>query len=186
MVCQYGMSPKVGRVYYSVEDINKLSPDTQNVINEEVRRLLDESYYRARNILLTHKKEWELLANGLLENETLNGQEIRDLISYEESQKIEPIDFILSVNKGSDPFQNENNNKLKRREDDDSGSSSSGGGNNNSRKKKKKKKSISLKAPKKKSSARNNQPQTPIQEIQANETLEDTLKQSGAELLNPI
>jgi len=192
MVCQYGMSHKVGRVYYSIEDINKLSPDTQNVINEEVRRLLDESYYRARNILLTHKKEWELLANGLLERETLNGKEIRDLIAYDESQRIEPVDFIFTTNNGSDPFKNKNNNnnnggknknKLKRK-DDDSGSSSSGGGSNNSRRKKHKK-SISLKAPKKKSSSRNNQPEI-IQEVQANETLEDiALTQNGAELLNP-
>merc|ERR1719242_1956617 len=96
MVCQYGMSPKVGRVYYQIEDINKLSPELQNIINQEVRRLLDESYHRAKTLLLTHKEQWKALANGLLERETLSGEEIRDLISYDESQQIEPLDFVLN------------------------------------------------------------------------------------------
>merc|ERR550525_1760922 len=96
MVCQYGMSPKVGRVYYQIEDINKLSPELQNIINQEVRRLLDESYHRAKTLLLTHKEQWKALANGLLERETLSGEEIRDMIGYDESQQIEPLDFVLN------------------------------------------------------------------------------------------
>eukprot|EP01083_Nonionella_stella_P261343 889949_1 len=98
MVCQYGMSSNVGRVYYNMKDINKLSPELQNIINQEVRRLLDESYYRARNIILSHRNQWECLANALLENETLSGDEIRGLIDYNINQQIEPIDGILSFN----------------------------------------------------------------------------------------
>merc|ERR1711933_500271 len=92
MVCQYGMSSKIGRVYYKMDDLDKLSPELQNVINKEVRRLLDESYQRAKNLILSRKKEWNILAEGLLERETLSGEEIRSMIDYDESQKIEPID----------------------------------------------------------------------------------------------
>eukprot|EP01083_Nonionella_stella_P311504 1111037_1 len=96
MVCQYGMSDKVGRVYYNTDDINKLSPDTQNVINSEVKRLLDESYYRATQIIHKHKKQWQLLAKGLLDKETLTGEEIRSMIDYHLDQQIQPIDHILT------------------------------------------------------------------------------------------
>ena len=92
MVTQYGMSSKIGRVYYKMDDLDKLSPELQNVINMEVRRLLDESYQRAKDIILSHKKEWTTLAEGLLERETLSGEEIREMIGYDISQQIEPID----------------------------------------------------------------------------------------------
>eukprot|EP00483_Globobulimina_turgida_P003866 UN03874 len=99
MVCQYGMSEMVGRVYYNLKDINKLSPQLQNVINKEVRRLLDESYFRAKSLILLHEKEWKLLANALLDNETLSGEEIKEAINYQPGQKIEPKDFVLSGGK---------------------------------------------------------------------------------------
>jgi len=181
MVCQYGMSPKVGRVYYQIEDINKLSPELQNIINQEVRRLLDESYHRAKSILMSHKKEWEALANGLLEKETLSGEQIREMIGYDESQQIEPLDFVLNpalkiMEGGNEPM---NTQKAKEREDgnggDDGGSKGNGGG------KKKKVASITLTAPKRKAPVIGKPPITDVQTAE----MEDTLKQNGAELLNP-
>jgi len=183
MVCQYGMSPKVGRVYYQIEDINKLSPELQNIINQEVRRLLDESYHRAKSILMSHKKEWEALANGLLEKETLSGEQIREMIGYDISQQIEPLDFVLNpalkiMEGGNEPM---NTQKTKEREDgkggDDGGSGSKGNGGG----KKKKVASITLTAPKRKAPVIG---KPPIQDVQTAE-MEDTLKQNGAELLNP-
>merc|ERR1719295_1205710 len=129
MVCQYGMSPKVGRVYYQIEDINKLSPELQNIINQEVRRLLDESYHRAKTQLLSHRKEWDALANGLLEKETLSGEQIREMIGYDESQQIEPLDFVLNPSLKTKEGGNEPLSVQKEREEnekgkDDGGSSS--------------------------------------------------------------
>eukprot|EP00485_Elphidium_margaritaceum_P000270 CAMPEP_0202697550 /NCGR_PEP_ID=MMETSP1385-20130828/10896_1 /ASSEMBLY_ACC=CAM_ASM_000861 /TAXON_ID=933848 /ORGANISM="Elphidium margaritaceum" /LENGTH=755 /DNA_ID=CAMNT_0049354047 /DNA_START=274 /DNA_END=2541 /DNA_ORIENTATION=- len=160
MVCQYGMSSKVGRVYYSTDDINKLSPELQNVINQEVRRLLDESYHRAKHIIVEHENAWKMLANGLLEKETLNGDEIRTMIAWDESQQIEPVDSILS-------------------EKENGASSNSNGGG------RRKQRSLALKtnSGKKSNSART---AAPMVEVQASDVvLEDTLKQNGAELLNP-
>jgi len=183
MVCQYGMSPKVGRVYYQIEDINKLSPELQNIINQEVRRLLDESYHRAKSILQSHKNEWETLANGLLEKETLSGEQIREMIGYDISQQIEPLDFVLNpalktLEGGNEPMHSQ---KSKDRDDekggDDGGSGSKGSGGG----KKKKVKSITLTAPTRKAPVIG---KPPIQDVQTAE-MEDTLKQNGAELLNP-
>merc|ERR1712087_992523 len=107
------MSQRVGRVYYEPENVSKLSPDTQNVINAEVRRLLDESYHRAKTLLTQRRTEWETLANGLLENETLSGQQIRNMIDYSKSDQVEPLDFVLANANG--------------KESENGGGSSSGG-----------------------------------------------------------
>jgi len=82
-----------------MEDISKLSPVLQNVINEEVKRLLDESYHRAQSIIEDHKLEMHTLATNLLAKETLTGEEIKKLIKWNENQIREPTDFILLDNK---------------------------------------------------------------------------------------
>ncbi|ETO27585.1 hypothetical protein RFI_09549 [Reticulomyxa filosa] len=103
MVCQYGMSEKVGHVYYPTNELSKLSPELQNLINSEVKRLLDESYNRAMTLILQfcnffcvcvcvsqctpfHKDKLELVAQELLQKETLSGEEIKKLINWDESQ----------------------------------------------------------------------------------------------------
>ncbi|ETO12643.1 hypothetical protein RFI_24730 [Reticulomyxa filosa] len=109
MVCQYGMSPKVGHVYYSADQIPKLSPELQNLINNEVKRLLDESYQRATRLIIdisieefcifftvhlcySKKDKLEIVAQELLRKETLSGDEIKVLIGWDDSQMREPTD----------------------------------------------------------------------------------------------
>uniref|UniRef100_UPI00358FCCEA ATP-dependent zinc metalloprotease YME1L1 n=1 Tax=Myxine glutinosa TaxID=7769 RepID=UPI00358FCCEA len=75
MVTRCGMSIKLGMMSYG--DGEKLSPETQAIIEQEVRALLWESSERARTILKTHAREHKLLAEALLQYETLNVQEIR-------------------------------------------------------------------------------------------------------------
>ena len=50
------------------------------IIDAEVRRLIDEAYTEAKRILTKYKKEWIAIAEGLLEYETLSGDEIRAII----------------------------------------------------------------------------------------------------------
>lgn len=182
MVCQYGMSPKVGRVYYQTEDINKLSPELQNIINQEVRRLLDESYHRAKTILLGHKTQWELLANGLLERETLSGQQIREMIGYDVSQQVEPLDFVLSP---AVKAKESNERQNRESEDGDRGSDDGGsGGRDSGDGKRKKVKSITLSAPsKRKGPAIGKKP--PIRDVQTAEAIDGSLQQNAAEILRP-
>jgi len=92
MVCQYGMSPLVGKVFYRPQDIEKLSPELQNLINKETRRLLDESYQRANAILNARSDKLEALAQALLDRETLTVEEIKEAISWEEAEVLSPKD----------------------------------------------------------------------------------------------
>lgn len=92
MVTQWGYSDKLGRVAYgdnqeevflghSVSRTQNISEETAQIIDAEVRRLIDEAYAEATSILTKKKKDWIALAEGLLEYETLSGDEIKELIA---------------------------------------------------------------------------------------------------------
>jgi cell division protease FtsH len=93
MVTQFGMSDAVGNIDYSDErenfmgtfpvGSNRISGPTQKLIEDEVRRLIDEGYETAKNILTEHSEGFERLAQGLLEYETLTGDEIARVIAGE-------------------------------------------------------------------------------------------------------
>jgi cell division protease FtsH len=91
MVTEWGMSPKLGRLRYSsngqevflghsVTQTQNISEETAKIIDEEMRRLIEEAESTARNILTEHIDQLHLLANALLEFETLTGDEVRGLI----------------------------------------------------------------------------------------------------------
>ncbi|MDF2233554.1 ATP-dependent zinc metalloprotease FtsH [Albimonas sp. CAU 1670] len=92
MVTQFGMSEKLGNIDYANEQQSFLgagqgpssaSPETQRVIDAEVRRLVDEGYETAKRILTERAEDLERLAQGLLEYETLTGEEIGKVIRGE-------------------------------------------------------------------------------------------------------
>ena len=92
MVLRWGMSDKVGNVDYEQahEGYNgngaggfSISAHTKELIEEEVKRMIDEAYQHAYDILTEHKEEWERLAEGLLEYETLTGDEIKRVMNGE-------------------------------------------------------------------------------------------------------
>ena len=85
MVTQFGFSDQLGNIDYANEQQSYLgnyqggsnaSPETQEKIDEEVRRIVDEGYKTAKQILTEYAGELEYLAQGLLEYETLTGKEI--------------------------------------------------------------------------------------------------------------
>ncbi len=91
MVCEWGMSEKMGMVEYGQHedyvflgrDLNKsrdYSEATAQEIDKEVRRLCDEAYARATDLLTKYRDKLEAIAKALLEYETLDGPQIRDLI----------------------------------------------------------------------------------------------------------
>ena len=55
-------------------------PDTHELIDQEVRKLVDEGYETAKRILTEKRDDLDRLANGLLEYETLTGKEITRVI----------------------------------------------------------------------------------------------------------
>lgn len=94
MVTRWGFSDKLGHVAYgdnqeevflghSVARTQNVSEETAQIIDAEVRRLIDEAYKEAHRILKDHRDEWLAIAEGLLEYETLSGDEIKALIAGE-------------------------------------------------------------------------------------------------------
>ena len=92
MVTQFGMSDELGNIDYANEQHSYLgsyqsaanaSPETQERIDAEVRRLVDEGYETAKRILIEKRQDLENLAQGLLEYETLTGSEITRVIAGE-------------------------------------------------------------------------------------------------------
>ncbi|CAD5115990.1 DgyrCDS4926 [Dimorphilus gyrociliatus] len=99
MVKKFGMSDKVGvRVFDDSEfdsglttlKVNDVSPATTELVDSEIRRLLYESYDRAKTILRQHHKEHKELAKALLKYETLDFEDIK-LIMEGKGKKIAAI-----------------------------------------------------------------------------------------------
>ncbi len=91
MVTRWGLSEELGRVTYgenqeevflghSVARHQNVSEATAQKIDKEVRRLVDEGYAEAHRILTENADDLEALAQGLLEFETLSGEEITDIL----------------------------------------------------------------------------------------------------------
>jgi len=78
MVAAYGMFPEspVGLEVLS----NQSSSHSRRLVDVEVKSLLDASYNRARVLLLKHRKELDIVANALLEKETLSAEELKTLL----------------------------------------------------------------------------------------------------------
>jgi cell division protease FtsH len=91
MVLRWGMSDAVGNIDYAeaAEGYQgntggfSVSAETKRLIEQEVKRLIDEGYQTAKRILTEQSEEWERLAKGLLEYETLTGDEIRKVVAGE-------------------------------------------------------------------------------------------------------
>jgi ATP-dependent metalloprotease len=81
MVMQYGMGESIGTMVINSDDLELLSPETKAAIDQEVRRLLEDSRQRAMNLLSSNRAAVEVLAKALLERETLSGDEIRRIVS---------------------------------------------------------------------------------------------------------
>ncbi len=91
MVTRWGFSDALGNVSYgenqeevflghSVARQQNVSEKTSQTIDSEVRRLVDGGYEQARKILTAQSDDLETLAQGLLEYETLTGDEIIELL----------------------------------------------------------------------------------------------------------
>ena len=91
MVTQWGMSDKLGMVQYG--DTNEYvflgremgrskdySEHTAQEIDNEVHRIIDEAFKRAQEIITRHRDKLELIANALLEYETLEGAQVEEII----------------------------------------------------------------------------------------------------------
>ena len=94
MVSEWGMSEKLGMVSYvdngqevflghSMGGAKNVSEATAREIDDEVRRIIDHAYAEAKRILTERSEDLERLAQGLLEYETLSGDEIQMVLRGE-------------------------------------------------------------------------------------------------------
>ena len=111
MVCEWGMSEKMGPLSYGSKEEQvflgrdfsnqkNFSDQTAKLIDQEVKTLVMGGYSRATELLQKNRDVLENLAQALLERETLNAKEVKNIIdgkndsdldsSGEESQKIQP------------------------------------------------------------------------------------------------
>ena len=91
MVCEYGMSDRLGSLTYGrregmvflgrdiVEERN-YSDQTAVMIDEEIQRIVQECHQRAKEILVQHKDRLKRLSDALLEKEVLDGDEAKRIV----------------------------------------------------------------------------------------------------------
>jgi cell division protease FtsH len=101
MVMEYGMSERLGWLRYrdnqeevflghSVSRAQHVSEETAQLIDQEIRRLIEEAEASARKVLSEHLDELHRLAGALLEYETLTGEEAKKAIRGEDIGREDP------------------------------------------------------------------------------------------------
>ena len=95
MVTKWGLSDKLGPLTYSedegevflgrsVTQQKQISPETAQAIDAEVRKIIDRNYKRAKEILKKHEKELKSMADALMKYETIDRQQIVDIMEGRE------------------------------------------------------------------------------------------------------
>ena len=103
MVTQFGMSDKLGPLAYggnedevflghSVSRTQNLSDETQKIVDSEIYYLVEEGHKLATSIMLKYKKELIIIAEGLLQYETLSGDEILGLLKGNKPFREDEVD----------------------------------------------------------------------------------------------
>ncbi len=94
MVTQYGMSERLGHLTVGkrhaqiflgrdIAEERNYSEETARVIDEELKKIVDHCYSVAKNKLLENKDKLDLLAQKLIEKETMDEIEVRELLGFE-------------------------------------------------------------------------------------------------------
>jgi len=98
MVTEWGMSDKLGPLRYSsneehvflghsVAQQKNISEETAKLVDAETKAIVEEAYKNCEQILTQYKDELEIVAQGLLEYETLSGDEIKALLRGEKPDR---------------------------------------------------------------------------------------------------
>jgi cell division protease FtsH len=92
MVTRYGMTDALGPMVYaenegevflgrSVTKTTTMSEETMRKVDAEVRRIIDEQYVIARQLIETHQDKMHVMAKALLEWETIDADQIDDIMN---------------------------------------------------------------------------------------------------------
>mgnify|MGYP005840448363 CR=1 FL=1 len=107
MILEWGMSSKLGFINYAGEDNREIyipdkdySDETAKVIDEEIRRLVDEAYADAERMLLDNWEKVEAVATALLKYENLTADEVHKLMRGESLGRSTVADLLGSGSSG--------------------------------------------------------------------------------------
>jgi cell division protease FtsH len=95
MVTKWGLSERLGPLVYSedegevflghsVTQHKMVSDETAHLIDEEVRRVIDQNYQRAERLLRENRDKLELMAEALIKYETIDTEQIQDIMAGKE------------------------------------------------------------------------------------------------------
>jgi cell division protease FtsH len=112
MVMRYGMTDELGPMVYadnegevflgrSVTKTTSMSEETMRKVDSVIRRIIDEQYTTARRLIEEHKDKMHAMAQALLEWETIDADQIDDIMSGKPPRA--PKDWTPSSNKPSGP-----------------------------------------------------------------------------------
>jgi len=99
MVTQFGMSEKLGNLTLGrreglvflgrdIMEEKNYSEQTAHIIDEEVKKIIDDAYNKAIDLLRNNLEKLKLLSNSLLEKEVLSGQEVKTILGIEKSDLV--------------------------------------------------------------------------------------------------
>ncbi len=128
MVTQYGMSDKLGPLAYgdneeevflghSVSRTQNLSDETQKTVDDEIHRIVGEGYETATKVIKKYIKQLHTIANGLLEYETLSGDEIKALIDGK--PPVRDIDIDSAASGGASAVPSAGRSKKPKKDEDE-------------------------------------------------------------------
>jgi cell division protease FtsH len=97
MVKEWGMNEQVGFVYYGDDDHRpsffdigqgrEYSESTAELIDREIKRILDEAYHATKQLMLENREKTEAIARALMKYETITGEEVHALIRGESLER---------------------------------------------------------------------------------------------------
>ncbi|MDR2781567.1 MAG: ATP-dependent zinc metalloprotease FtsH [Holosporaceae bacterium] len=115
MVLEWGMSEKLGFLSYTGDGAQEvflghattpnknISSSTAKIIDDEIRAIVDRNYDRAKEILENNTEALDLLAKGLLEHETLTGEDIKKIVEGQKVEKQDKVKIIKTSKKSKMP-----------------------------------------------------------------------------------
>ncbi len=99
MVTQFGMSERLGNLTLGrreglvflgrdIMEEKNYSEQTAHIIDEEVKKITDDAYHKAIELLKSNQAKLKLLSNSLLEKEVLSGEEVKKILGIEKSDLV--------------------------------------------------------------------------------------------------
>ena len=107
MVTEWGMSDRLGFVYYGDEPTGasrraefgfgkEISDESARVIDQEVKRIVDEAYADTKRLIEANRERLEAIADALMKYETLDGEEVRKIVAGETIDRPTVADLIAA------------------------------------------------------------------------------------------